>query len=58
MYIQRERERERDGYTYVYIYGGVRHCGCKGIPWASHEMASLMHEGLPKSLPNVVCNCE
>jgi len=47
-------------HIYTYIYGGVRHCGCKGL----HPLgltraivrASLMHEGFPQSLFNVVCN--
>ena len=41
------------------IYGGVRHGGCKGLNplgLTRGMRASLMHEGFPHSLFNVVCS--
>jgi hypothetical protein len=46
-------------YVLVSIYGGVRHAGCKGLNplgLTRGVRASLMHEGFPHSLFNVVCS--
>jgi hypothetical protein len=55
MYIYMYRCR----YVLVSIYGGVRHAGCKGLNplgLTRGVRASLMHEGFPHSLFNVVCS--